>query len=305
MRKLKNGWQQVELLPGIVLDVFHWTSARPGKHALITGGIHGDEYEGPASIMDFTAAFEPARLAGSVTAIPIANTPAYRHGTRTNPEDGLNLARCFPGDPAGKPTEQLAAAIFSSFAEGADYLIDLHSGGVEYMFLPVAGFYGPPTPDNPSFLAAQRFGLPALWQLPATRGVLSNELHARGAAVIGNEYLGVGQLSEAGVAAYWAGIMNCLAHWKMYGDAQPFQGAQRVFTGDWQLARTSGLFRAQVALGQSVKAGQALAEILNPQGAVLETVRAVGAGIVGAIRSKAYIRESNWAVLVLSDAYAE
>jgi hypothetical protein len=69
-----------------------------------------------------------------------------RHAT--NPDDGLNLARCFPGSVSGKATERLAASLFEHLGVGADYLIDLHSGGVEYVFLPLAGFYGPAEKSN-------------------------------------------------------------------------------------------------------------------------------------------------------------
>ena len=37
--------------------------------------------------------------------------------------------------PHGSPTRQLAAAVFERLAAHADYLIDLHSGGVEYDFV--------------------------------------------------------------------------------------------------------------------------------------------------------------------------
>src|SRR5207344_3566991 len=103
---------------------------------------------------------------GSVWLIPGANPLAFAAGTRTSPEDGVNLARVFPGDASGTPTQRLAYWLFSSFAEKADYLIDLHSGGVEYKFLPVGCFYDRPGLENPSYRAASAFGLPNLWRLP-------------------------------------------------------------------------------------------------------------------------------------------
>ena len=87
-------------------------------------------------------------------AIPVVNPLAFAAGTRTTPDDGLNLAHTFPGTASGSPTEQLAAAVFDQFVANADYLIDLHSGGVEYLFQPLVGFYGEPEPDNASFQAA-------------------------------------------------------------------------------------------------------------------------------------------------------
>ena len=300
----QNGWQRWEPLPCVTLDVFHWKGSQSGKNALITAGIHGDEYEGPAAIADFVARLDPAKVRGSLTAIPVANPPAFEAGTRTNP-DGLNLARCFPGDPNGKSTERLAASLFNQLALGADYLIDLHSGGVEYLFLPVAGFYGEPYLRNPSFAAARQFGLPALWQLPETAGVLSCEAWKRGAVAIGNEYLGAGQLSVEGAAAYCGGIFQCLAHWGIYEGPQAPPARQRLLLGDWQTAARTGLFRSQVSLGQRVAAGQRLAVIVSATGTVIEEFFAASDGIIGGLRNKAFIRETNWAVLVQQESHVE
>ena len=300
----QNGWQRWEAIPDVTLDVFHWTGSPTGKSAVIIAGIHGDEYEGPAAIADFVAGLDPARLSGSLTAVPVANPPAFAAGTRTNP-DGMNLARCFPGDPNGSRTERLAAALFNRLAHGADYLIDLHSGGIEYVFLPVAGFYGEASPRNRSFCAARQFGLPALWQLPETNGVLSWEASKRGAVAIGNEYGGAAQLSAEGARAYREGIIRCLAYWDLYDTPTSPPVRQQLLFGDWQLAGVTGLFRSQVSLGQRVAADQLLAVTVSPGGAVIEEFIAATDGIVGGLRSKAFIREGNWAVLVQKESDAE
>ena len=300
----QNGWQNWEAVPGVTLDVFHWTGSPIGKSAVIVAGIHGDEYEGPAAIAELVAGLDPRRLCGSLTAVPVANPPAFAAGARTNP-DGLNLARCFPGDPNGHPTERLAAALFNRLAHGADYLIDLHSGGVEYLFLPVAGFYGEPSVQNRSFCAARRFGLPSLWQLPQTDGVLSWEASKRGAVAIGNEYRGAAQLSAEGAAAYREGIIRCLADWGLYDIPISPLARQQLLFGDWRLAGETGLFRSHVSLGQHVAAGQLLAVTVTTGGNEIEKFIAASDGIGGGLRSKAFIREGNWAVLVQKESYAE
>jgi predicted deacylase len=300
----QNGWQSWEAVRSVTLDVFHWTGSPMGKNAVIIAGIHGDEYEGPAAIAEFVASLDPARLCGSLTAVPVANPPAFAAGTRTNP-DGMNLARCFPGDSKGYPTERLAAAVFNRLTHGVDYLIDLHSGGMEYVFLPVAGFYGEPSPENLSFHAARQFGLPALWQLPETPGVLSWEASKRGTVAIGNEYGGAAQLSAEGAAAYREGIQRCLTAWGVYETPLSPPARQQLLFGDWRLAAGTGLFRSQVSLGQRVTAGQLVAVTLSPTGTVIEEFISVSDGIIGGLRSKAFIREGNWAVLIQKESYVE
>jgi predicted deacylase len=267
--------------------------------ALITAGVHGDEYEGPAAVQEFSRLVDPHALRGSAIAIPVANPMAFAAGRRTSPCDGVNLARTFPGDPSGSPTERLAAWLFDTFVREAGFLIDLHSGGVEYVIAPLAGFYGAPAPDNATFVAAAHFGLPYLWQLPETSGVLSCEAHKLGIVSIGNEYLGAGQLSEEGLSSYVEGISRCLELWAIAAaEYRSPPQPHTVFAGDWQLSGTAGIFRARCSPGDSVKCGGMLAEITDLRGAVVERIVSERAGTVLGLRSKAFIGEGNWAVLI-------
>jgi predicted deacylase len=295
---LPDGWS--ELAPGV--DVFFRQGESSGPFALITAGIHGDEYEGPAAVADFVD--ELSRIPsvkGSIAAIPAANPMAWRAAQRTSPEDGLNLARTFPGRADGSPTERLAASLFELAAQ-AGYLIDLHSGGVEYLFQPMCGFYGDAGEQNASYAAARHFGLPVLWQLPPTAGVLSSELWQRGRCVVGCEYLGAGQLSPPGREAYTRGILSTLAHWKLLGEEFALPAAGRACSGEWQHSQAEGLFVAHCKIGDRVTEGQLLAEVRTTRGAILQSFHAgPGSGFVLAIRSKAYTRPENWGVLVVRD----
>ncbi len=296
--KWQKGWQTWEPIPGVQLDVFCAMGPEKGKTAVITAGVHGDEYEGPAAIAQLAEQLTESNLLGTVVAVPVVNPLAFAAGTRTNPADGMNLARCFPGNPDGQPTEQLAAVLFDHLGRNIDYLIDLHSGGVEYSFLPLAGFYGSAGENNLSYQAARCFGLSYLWQLPATPGVLSYEAHKRGTVAIGNEYLGAGRLSNKGAKAYCEGILRCLSQWGLKQAEFPAVSGQKVLTGDWQLATTSGLFITNSGLGEEVKAGTRIGSVYDARGNVLEEFTAVYDGQIAALRSKAYIRQGNWAVLV-------
>ncbi len=293
-----SGWRTWQAPASTALEVFCCRGCSAGRLALITAGVHGDEYEGPAAVYSVAQFLSPDRLQGTIVAVPVANPAAFAAGTRVHPEDGCNLARTFPGNAKGGPTERLAAAIFEELAARADYLIDLHSGGTEYVFLPVAGFYGEPKNGNASFEAARMFGLPALWQLPETDGVLSCEAWRRGKIAIGNEYLGAGQLSADGVRDYRNGIIECLAHWGMLPSAPQASKTPDVFTGDWQVASAAGIFTASCRIGDAVAKGTTLALIAGMRGQVLQEFVSTGDGVILGLRSKAYIRETNWAVLV-------
>jgi len=296
-------WEQVDVPSNsstkIAIEVFACVGHRPGPSALVTAGVHGDEYEGPSAIAQFANRLSPEEVNGTVCLIPVANPFAFGAGTRVSPVDGLNLARVFPGKEDGMPTERLDHFLFDEFASKADYLIDLHSGGVEYEFLPVAGFYGAPRPENPSFQAAWRMGLPAVWQLPETAGVLSREATHAGKVAVGAEYLGAGRLSEEGVQAYARGIQRCLELWQVLEPSvSPEMPEPRVFSDHWLLAAATGIFRTDRKLGDSVLAGEELATIGGYRGETLAKIVAPHAGVVLGLRSKAYISTGNWAVLL-------
>lgn len=293
-----SGWRTWQATANAPLEVFCCRGRSAGPLALITAGVHGDEYEGPAAVFSLAQLLTCDGVRGTIIAVPVANPAAFAAGTRMHPEDGRNLARTFPGSAKNGPSGRLAAAIFAELAAPADYLIDLHSGGVEYVFLPVAGFYGEPASGNPSFQAARIFGLSALWQLPETDGVLSCEAWRRGKIAIGTEYLGAGQLSADGVRDYRNGVAACLAHWGMLTPVAQSPNTPDVFAGDWQMASAGGIFTANCRVGDPVAKGTTLAKIAGPRGQILQEFVSTCDGVVLGLRSKAYIRETNWAVLV-------
>jgi predicted deacylase len=282
----------------LTLDVFLARGKQLKPLVLVTAGIHGDEYEGPDAVASLAQELRPAGLAGSVMAIPVVNPMAFAAGQRLSPVDGKNLARSFPGRPEGSPTERLAYAVFESFARSATHLIDLHSGGVAYRFIPVAGFYGPASPENPSYADARRFGLKHLWSLPETAGVLSCEAWKLGLTAIGCEYLGAGQLAAEGSAAYVRGIMSCLAAWGVTPDGASLAETGEAFENDWQVATVDGLFHVYREVGDSVRPGDVVAVTTDLRGKTVQTFSAPCEGVVLALRSKAWLCKGDWGVLV-------
>jgi predicted deacylase len=291
------GWQEWIVDEHQAVSVFRCRGAQAGPLVAITAGIHGDEFEGPAAVFDLASELAPDKLRGTLLLIPIANPAAFRNGTRTSPLDGRDLARTFPGDPTGPATASLASTLFETLSE-VDFLVDLHSGGTDYNFAPVAGFYGLPDETNSSFRTASQFGFELLWQLPETPGVLSYELHRRGATVCGCEYGGAAQLASEGRTAYRAGILACLAAWGVYGEQSQSAIQPAPFSGDWMHAETDGLFVGCVQPGAAVQRGQILATIIDARGNVVQQVEADSAGIVLGIRSKASIVRGSMTVLL-------
>ena len=120
----------------------------PGPHLLITGGVHGDEFESMAAIRRLIRHFEGSareELRGRLTLVPVVNEAAYLRGTRTA-GDGLDLARVCPGDPNGSVTRRTAHAL-GGLIGAADYYIDLHTGGSPSSVWPMSGYGLHPDPE--------------------------------------------------------------------------------------------------------------------------------------------------------------
>jgi predicted deacylase len=303
LRPGEAGWQTLSVHLGreidVALELFRCQGIRLGATALVVAGIHGDEYEGPSAVARLAEELDPERVSGAVWLLPVANPLAFAAGTRTSPVDGANLARLFPGKAGGTPTERLAYFLFTELGQRAECLIDLHSGGVEYEFLPVCGFYGKPHLENHSYRSARAMGLPVLWQLPETPGVFSREFGQGGKTAIGAEYLGGGRLSKEGIFAYVQGVKSCLGFWGIWsGQLKPGTAEPKVYGNDWILASATGMFHTHCELGDQVRQGDELATIQNLRGEVLTRILALEAGTILGLRSKAHIRQSDWAVLV-------
>ncbi len=139
------------------------TGTQPGPHLLITGGVHGDEFEPMVAARRLLKELKPADLRGRVTIVPVVNELAFARGERTA-EDGKDLARTCPGRDDGTVTEQIAAEL-SRLIRTADYYIDLHTAGTVLQLLPLSGYclIGDEHVLGMQRRMARAFNLPIIW----------------------------------------------------------------------------------------------------------------------------------------------
>ncbi|MFF5982360.1 succinylglutamate desuccinylase/aspartoacylase family protein [Streptomyces olindensis] len=135
---------------------------RPGPRVVITAGVHGGEFTPIEAAVRLADLLEPGEVCGQVIVCPVANPPAvYQGRLNVSPVDGVNLNRVFPGDPAGGPTERLAAWLFANLVDGADVYIDLHCGGIDQVLRDFVGYRltGDPDLDKATAELAGSFGI--------------------------------------------------------------------------------------------------------------------------------------------------
>lgn len=117
------------LAPNVRVHAF---DAGPGPTVLIQAGIHGDEVAGVHAVEELLEeGLRPKR--GRLLLVPVMNPPAYRARQRMAPS-GLDLNRCFPGDPdAEEPEKRLAAAFMALVRSEAPALVaTLHESWKRY-----------------------------------------------------------------------------------------------------------------------------------------------------------------------------
>ncbi len=275
-----------------MLTSYELVGAAPGPHLLVVGGVHGDEYEPMVACRRLRDELDLTRLRGRVTIVPCVNEPAFRRGARTA-DDGKDLARTCPGRADGTITERLADAL-SELIRRADYFVDLHTGGVQYRLLPLAGYvlHADPRVLDVQRRMARAFNLPVVWGTsPELQGRSLSVARDAGVPAIYAEYEGGAQCSEAGVQAYVDGCRGVLCELEMLAEKSPPPAPRiryevedpRPQSGHLQInhpAPLTGIFEPAVRLEQDVRAGDVLGTIRDCAGRNEATIRAARSGIV-------------------------
>src|SRR5580658_7364751 len=147
-------------LAGLEVPVIEVTGSGDGPLLTVIAGVHGCEYASMAGVRRWAASLAEHELAGRVRAVPVLNLPAFAaRSPFVVPEDGKNLNRCFPGDPAGTLADRLAHDTFTKLITGSDAVIDAHCGDLVEALQPFA-LYEAGTGEERARELATAYGLP-------------------------------------------------------------------------------------------------------------------------------------------------
>ncbi|MEE9275363.1 MAG: succinylglutamate desuccinylase/aspartoacylase family protein [bacterium] len=105
--------------------------AKAGPTLAVHALVHGDEPQPVRALFNVLGEIEPARLRGTLLAVPVANPFAFAHFSRQSPDqhEWTNLWGAFPGNPEGTLTQRYAARITEELIARADFFLEFHSGG--------------------------------------------------------------------------------------------------------------------------------------------------------------------------------
>jgi uncharacterized protein len=279
----KTFWSLPVSGTGIELPVIAVRGAHPGKTLVVSAGVHGDEYEGVQAIFDVIAGLDPSTMHGALVAVPVANPPAFWNVTRTSPLDGGNLARVFPGDPKGSPTQAIAYAFDQQILSIADFYIDLHSAGVKWWMPTLIGYHAD---DTPAAQAAEAFGAPVIWKHPVIApGRTVSAAADRGVPALYVEARGAGRIDPDDLLVYRRGLQRLLCHLGITpGMLDPLPAAVRL-EGDGNIdkgasATQRGFLTPSVTMLQAVATGDLLGTLHDMWGREIERFTAPCDGVV-------------------------
>lgn len=305
-----------------------------GPTVLLTGGNHGDEYEGPVALMKLVRRMRDMPLAGRLIVIPALNLPAVLQGTRTSPLDGANLNRVFPGARHGSLTEMIAHYLDTELFPRADLVFDIHAGGASTNYLPTLMVAPPQQAQRKADYRrlVEAFGAPRVMVMD-----LLGEDRTYGAAVarhgihfLCGEFGGHAVCTPAGVGIVEDGIERLLVAMGMVAGGPPGdsstaagQGAGRPSSvrriagpaepprllkvageGHYAFAPVGGIFEPGFGLGDEIAAGQLAGAIHDPRrpGEAPVEVRFRQGGLAVCIRALARVEPGDCLGHLAADA---
>ena len=276
-------------LAGYDVPVIELTGAADGPRLTVLAGVHGCEYAPMAAVRRWTRALAQRELRGTVRAVPVLNLPSFRARTPfVVPDDGKNLNRCFPGDPAGTLAQRLAYDAFTQLIVGSDALVDVHAGDMVEALEPFA-LYDAGTSEARASELAVGYGLGYVIRQEAgpdraVGGMTSTAAAEIGIPAIIAESGQCGLVEPAAVDRHVRGLDRVLALLGMADDpapdAAPRQAPTRLRRFLWMYSTSAGWWEPTVRPGEQVAEGQLLGTVSTLDGAeVLQEVTAPSPGI--------------------------
>ncbi|MFT7474556.1 MAG: N-alpha-acetyl-L-2,4-diaminobutyrate deacetylase [Verrucomicrobiales bacterium] len=242
-----------------------------GPTVLLTGGNHGDEYQGPLAMIRLVSSINVSEVTGRIIVVPTMNQPAFAAGTRTSPIDKGNLNRMFPGRPDGTITEKIADYMARYMLPMADLVMDMHDGGKTLEFIPMACTHvlDDPVAEEKGWRFAEAFKAPFTCKLVEidTIGMWDTHVEESGTPFVTTELGGTGTTRPDWAEIGLRGVKNVLKEaGALTGEQEdaPTQFLDVPLEGAYITSDSDGLIEWVVALGEPITKGQVIARVHDP-----------------------------------------
>lgn len=247
----------------LALPVVVTHGVKPGPALWLSAAVHGDELNGVMIVDEIVQRLDPLALSGTVLAVPVVNGFGLIHGSRYLP-DRRDLNRCFPGSKRGSLGSRLAHLLSRLVIARCDLGIDFHSGSNGRDNLPQIRC---DLDHDRTRRLALAFGAPLALHAGLRDGSLRSHAMTLGTPALLYEGGEANRLDDAAINAGVDGTLRVMAHMGMLDGslaAAPRQRTRMLRSSCWVRASRSGFCRMRVRLGEAVKLGQVVAEIVDP-----------------------------------------
>lgn len=247
------------------------------KRFAVVTGTHGDELEGQFVCYELQRRLKsmPEQLKGIVDIYPALNPLGIDSITRGIPMFDLDMNRIFPGTEEGPMMETLVKRLMDDF-EDADMCVDIHASNIFLMELPQVRVNE--ETENLLVPYAKKLNVDFVWVHSAAtvlESTLAYSLNKIGVPTLVVE-MGVGmRITKTYGYQLVEGILNVMREMGIWegpvGEVrEPIVSSDRAV--GYLNADMAGIFVPKIEIGDQVKKGDILGEILNPLSGNVEQV---------------------------------
>ena len=281
--------------------------AKPGKRAVLTSGVHGDEMSSVHMVQTVMNKLDPGEMSGTVMAVTDVSRPAIEGMQRRWPNsargvDLIDMNREWPGNENGATAASRHAGLLFNrlLRPNADFAIDFHTGttGFDVTAFNLASM------DVPEIKAmVELYPVGQIFDNHAYPGLLQNAFVDVGIPAFTPEIGAARVLNLEMISLFVEGTMNVLKHHGIMAGPLGRTGKDvGVFIGNTGfpiLATQGGLVEHLVKLNDKVEAGQKVAVQRNSFGEVVAEYTSGVAGEVMGQRSDAMSEPGNPLAFIL------
>ncbi|MDC0534749.1 succinylglutamate desuccinylase/aspartoacylase family protein [Francisellaceae bacterium] len=282
-----------------------------GPTAMISAGVHGDEYEGQVALNRLCHEINPEQIQGRVFILPALNIQGSSEATRLTPNRDQDLNRVFPGKLDGTPAERLAHFISHVLVPESDFVLDIHSGGYSLDFLPCGVIHDSTDKktldDRLKVLKAFDAPYSLILEELDGGGMLDTYVESQGKIFLSTELAGGQRVTAKTVNIALEGVKNTLRSMNiLVDDNHALTQSTQVYTlpdNGFCMAPEDGVFEPFYDLGESVEQGKPVGQIHQIQYPQKKPIKIYAPcdGIVFGKRSPASTRLGDTLVLIATD----
>jgi hypothetical protein len=275
----------------VSLPVILVKGVEEGPRVVIHGGTHPVELAGIAAAQIIARKrVNPKKLKGSIIVFPLTNPFGYQFGDYMSPHDVVNMVSAYPGSSEGSVTSRFANFIWENASKKADLVIDLHENVKPCLQFILVGRSNGSKIETKALELAEAFGLsiarpstgrsrlPGMrledieyYELCLQNGVPAFEPELESSTDISFDE------SYHGVKVAVRGVMNCLKKLGMVQGAIEPQSDTKVLRGRYVFHETipsnrGGIVNRLAEVGVKLSKGTPVANVIDPNGQVLETL---------------------------------